>query len=185
MDRDEIAKLTKEYGGDWGLSHSRRLLRLISILAEDIEYDKDVIWLAAHLHDWGAYPQWAVAGMDHALRSTRIAEDFLTANGCPPETLNRVLECIEFHHGGEHDRSIESKLFTDADALDLLGAIGIARIFAMNPRDLRAGYAAVEDWKQKCLNAIRLDKSQRMAQRRALEIDQFIKVFEEESFGYM
>ena len=38
MDRDEIARLTQEYGGDWGMTHTRRLLRLIeTILLSDAD----------------------------------------------------------------------------------------------------------------------------------------------------
>jgi hypothetical protein len=60
IDRDEIVRLTAEYGGQWGLNHARRILQLIAILGEGRTYETDVVWIAAHLHDWGAYPPWAV-----------------------------------------------------------------------------------------------------------------------------
>ena len=59
IDRDEITRLTEEYGGQWGINHTRRLLLLISIIGEGLEYNADAIWLAAHLHDWGGYSPWA------------------------------------------------------------------------------------------------------------------------------
>lgn len=185
MNKEEVARLTKEYGGDWGLNHARRLLRLVSIISADLEYNADVIWLAAHLHDWGAYPHWAVPGIDHSERSMRVAEDYMTQNDYPADTIKRVLECIQYHHGGDYHRSYESKIFTDADALDLLGAIGTMRIAAMNPRDLKAGYAAVSDWKQKSLNAIRTESAQKIAKRRVEVMDYILEMCEEESFGYM
>jgi HD superfamily phosphodiesterase len=67
-DRDEIVRLTEEYGGQWGINHTRRLLQLIAIIGEGLQYDQDVVWLAAHLHDWGAYGPWVQAGVDHAVR---------------------------------------------------------------------------------------------------------------------
>ena len=54
IDRNEIARLTEEYGGEWGMNHTRRLLELISIIGEGMDYNNEAIWLAAHLHDWGA-----------------------------------------------------------------------------------------------------------------------------------
>jgi len=184
MDREEIARLTKDYGAGWGMGHAQRILRLTSIIADGLDYDREAIWIAAHMHDWGGWPHWAIPGIDHAVRSTTVAEEYLSQNDCPMELKNRVLECIEFHHGGDEHRSFESKLFTDADALDLLGAMGTIRIFSMNPRDLQGGYQAVEMWRIKCMNAIRLEGSKRIAARRLETMDQVLRMFEEESFGY-
>ena len=50
-DRDEIAALTEEYGGSWGINHTRRLLRLVDLVGGDQGWDRDAVWLAAHLHD--------------------------------------------------------------------------------------------------------------------------------------
>ena len=51
IDRNEIARLTEEYGGQWGINHTRRLLELISIIGEGMEYNGEAVWMAAHLHD--------------------------------------------------------------------------------------------------------------------------------------
>jgi hypothetical protein len=55
IDRDEIVRSTEEYDGAWGPNHSRRLLALVDALANGELHDKDTVWIAAHLHDWGAY----------------------------------------------------------------------------------------------------------------------------------
>lgn len=183
MNHDEIIKLTKEYGGDWGVDHSERLLKLVSLIAGETEYDKDVIWLAAYLHDWGGYAKWITPGVEHYIRSSEVVRVFLSENQFPQAMIDRVIECIEFHHGGNADRSIESKLFTDADALDLLGAIGIARIFAMNSRDIKSGYMWVNKWKERCENAISLEVTKKIAAERLKYMESFLKLFEAESFG--
>jgi hypothetical protein len=59
IDRDELVRLTEEYGRQWGINHTRRLLQLISIIGEGQSYNADALWMAAHLHDWGAYGKWA------------------------------------------------------------------------------------------------------------------------------
>ncbi len=51
IDKDESIYLTREYGGEWGLNHTRRLLHLIFILGADQIYAEEAVWLAAHLHD--------------------------------------------------------------------------------------------------------------------------------------
>ena len=81
LDRDEIAALTEEYGGAWGINHSRRLLHLVTLIRDDRDYDDEVVWLAAHLHDWGGYSQWAQSGVDHAVRSAEVAAGFLAPEG--------------------------------------------------------------------------------------------------------
>lgn len=185
MNHEEISKLTLEYGAEWGVNHSERLIRLVSIIGEGIEYNREAIWLTAYLHDWGAYQPWIKPGMQHYDRSEEVAREFLTERGCPMDLMELVLECIKCHHGGNPNRSIESRLFTDADALDLLGIVGAARIFAMNPRNLQAGFDALKRYRDMSIKAISLDKTHEIAKKRIEETEQFIRAFEEETFGIL
>ena len=98
---NEIARLTEEYGGQWGINHTRRLARTDHpSSARGWIYNSEAVWIAAHLHDWGAYAPWAEKEVEHALRSRQVADDFLTERNCPAELKALVLECIEFHHAG-------------------------------------------------------------------------------------
>lgn len=182
MTKEDIVNLTIEYGGGPGIAHARRLIHLVSILGEGMEYDKDAIWVAAYLHDWGAYTKWLAPGVDHELRSSEVAREILNDYDCTPEFRERVLEVIENHHGGPLHRSRESRLFTDADALDLLGAVGICRLFA-NAGDVEAGYDAVKSWRDRSLAAISTEKGKQMAQKRLDETNALLAAFEEETFG--
>jgi len=180
---EEIAALTFEYGGDWGVCHSERLLKIISIIGEGIEYNTEAVWLAAYLHDWGGYSQWMKEGVEHYDRSAEVAKDFLTENGYDAELVDLVVECIANHHGGKPDRSIESILITDADALDLLGVVGACRCFAMCPRNITNGYKTVKKYRDISTAAITLDKTREMAEIRIKETEEILKKFEEETFG--
>jgi uncharacterized protein len=184
IDREEIVRLTEEYGGQWGINHTRRLLHLISIIGEGQQYNEDVVWVAAHLHDWGAYSKWAVAGVDHALRSRQVAETFLVERGYPDELLIPTLECIEYHHGSDPKRRVEAILLSDADALDFLGAVGILRDFSKNPKDMRKAYAVVQNRKEKLRQSICLEKSELIASERLERMESLLTAFEEETFGY-
>jgi uncharacterized protein len=183
IDREEIVRLTENYGGSWGLNHTRRLLHLISIIGEGLEYNPEVVWVAAHLHDWGGYPRWAQLGVDHALRSRQIAEEFLVQKGYAPDLLAATLECIEYHHGGDPHRRIEALLLSDADALDFLGVVGVLRDFSKKPGDLRKAYEAVLERKEKLLQSICLESSWAIVAQRLASMERLLATFEEETFG--
>lgn len=180
---EEVAKLTDEYGGDWGVKHAERLIHLVETLAEGQTYDREVVWLAAYLHDWGGYQPWIMPGIEHYDRSVEVVRGFLTERECPDDVMGRVLECIQFHHGGTEDRSIESRLFTDADALDLLGVAGFARCFSMAHRNLQGGIGLVRKYRDLSVSAISTDKGRELAAARIEETDSLIRGFEEELFA--
>src|SRR5690348_17223820 len=116
--RRKIAALTEEYGGEYAIGHAHRLIRLVELIAGDLDYDHDAIWLAAHMHDWGTFPRWSSEGVNHTVRSRQLAEEHLRKLKCPAAVFNRVLEAIEYHHGGADERCVEALLLRDADALD-------------------------------------------------------------------
>ena len=184
ISHEEIMRMTEEYGGEWGINHTRRLLHLISIIGGGVQYDQEVVWLAAHLHDWGAYSPWAQAGIDHVIRSRQVAQEFLQEREVPDELIQAVLECIESHHLGDPDRRIEAILLSDADALDFLGAVGVLRDFAKKPKALREAYKSTKYRREKLPRMICLDKTKEIAQKRIQEMDQILSDFEEETNGY-
>jgi HD superfamily phosphodiesterase len=183
MNHDEILKLTQEYGGRWAVCHAERILANIAAIAEGDSYDAETVWIAAHLHDWGGYAKWAQPGVDHLIRSMQVVPDFLAERSCPPDLAKAIMECIEFHHGGPSGRSIESVLFTDADALDLLGAVGFARVFAMNYRNLEGGVVALKRYRDMSDAAITLPSTRRIAKPRIDELNAILASFESQTAG--
>jgi HD superfamily phosphodiesterase len=184
IDREEVASLTHEYGGQWGISHTRRLLQLISIIGEGLSYNSEALWLAAHLHDWGGYSKWAQKDVDHAARSTEVADAFLTEHGCDPGLQKLVLECIRLHHSGGPDRSLESRLLSDADALDFLGVVGVLRDFSKNPKDMRKAYDTTRTRRAKLPDTLSLARSKELATDRIRQMDELLQSFEDQSWGY-
>ena len=185
-DRNEIARLTEEYCGVWGMNHTRRLLKLVEKLAGDKPYDHEVLWVAAHLHDWGDYKPWAEPGVDHVERSVEVADPLLAGYGCSEPVRSHILECIAHHASPGTDRGIsrEAMLLHDADVLDFLGAVGVLRDFSKNPRDLRAGYKAVSKRRTELPQTLFLPESAELALSRLREMDEFVAAFEAGSFGY-
>lgn len=184
IDPNEIARLTEEYGGQWGINHSRRLLRLVSIISAGQQYNSDAVWLAAHLHDWGGYPKWAQKDIDHALRSSQIAEAFLAERECPENLKELVIECIKLHHNrNSTNRSVESILLYDADALDFLGVVGVLRDFSKNAQDLRKAFEIAKKRRAKLPGSLYLDRSKEIAVERVGYMDELLARFEQDTWG--
>lgn len=117
----------------WGLAHSERnyhnTVRLAE--AEGVALDTDALFVAAFLHDVGGMPAFRVQGVDHAVRSAEVAEPFLTTAGFPMEKWPLARDMILGHtYYGPSPTEPQVVLFRDADILDFLGAIGIARLTA-------------------------------------------------------
>ncbi len=113
----------------WGWRHSERGFLLAREVAreEGLEIDEDVLFAAAFLHDMGAIP-FAKEGVDHAVRSAELAEPLLRKAGFPMAKFPAVKAAILGHmFDKEAGSGAEARVLHDADALDFLGATGIAR----------------------------------------------------------
>jgi len=183
IEKDEIARLTESYGGIWGINHTRRLISLVEVIGEGLDYNLEATWLSAHLHDWGAYAPWAQKDVDHVQRSMQVVEPFLTEHGCPDDLKALVLECIALHHKSGSERSLEATLMRDADVLDFLGAVGVLRDFSKNPRDMRLAYKSVKKRRETLPAILTLDKAKIIAAQRIQHMDELLAWFEAESFG--
>lgn len=183
IDRDEIARLTEQYGGQWGIQHTRRLLELMRRIGAGLTHNAQAVWLAAHLHDWGGYPPWAQKDVDHVQRSMQVVEPFLEERGCPPQLKALVMECIALHHQPGADRSVEAILLRDADVLDFLGVVGALRDFSKNPRDMRRAYDQIKQRRQSLPTLLHLPASKAIAAERLRHMDRLLRDFEAESAG--
>lgn len=183
IDKLEIAHLTEEYGGCWGINHTRRLIHLITRIGEGQNFNQDVVWVAAHLHDWGAYPKWAQKDIAHAIRSAQVAQLFLSERKYPEYFIKLVLQSIRYHHEGGLKLSIEAILLFDADALDFLGTVGIFRDISRNPKDLRKAYEITKKRRETLPDLLVLEKSREIAASRIEQMDKILKWFEQDSWG--
>ena len=117
-----------EAGHDW--FHIERVWKLSKKIAETEECNTDVVELAALLHDI-ADPKFHNGDESIALT---ISRDFLELQGVEESIIEQVLYIIQnisFKNTGEapQDLSIELKIVQDADRIDAIGAIGVARTF--------------------------------------------------------
>lgn len=117
----------------WGASHARRDYELAkSLAATDHKIlDDDVLYTASLLHDMAAFPPWEKAGFDHADRAAEVVDSVLKDTGFPMAKVDQVKDAIRTHMFDRNPVSPEAVYLHDADALDWLGAIGIARTISM------------------------------------------------------
>lgn len=119
----------------WGYSHSVRDYELArAMAAEDhVVLDDDILFAVAYLHDMAAFAPWdrEKEGIDHSDEGARVVDSVLRGSGFPERKLAAVKDAIRTHMYYRTPRGPEAVYLHDADALDWLGAIGVARIFAL------------------------------------------------------
>jgi len=117
----------------WGLSHSVRDYELAKELAaaDAVKLDDDVLYAAAYLHDVAAFAPWRNADVDHQDEAARIVESMLAGTGFPMAKIEAVRGAIRTHMFARDPEGPEAIYLHDADALDWLGAIGVARVFGL------------------------------------------------------
>ena len=116
-------------GHDW--HHIDRVRRLARRIAAAEGANTEIAELAALVHD---IADWKFHGGDDDI-GPREAGRLLTEEGAPAEVIAAVVEIvrsISFKGAGVHTamRTLEGQCVQDADRLDAIGAIGIARCFA-------------------------------------------------------
>jgi len=123
--------------------HQPRLYALASRIGADLNYDDDVVFAAAWLHDIGVFighrPEdpAALACWDNVVYAIEQAPALLRDAGFPEEKIAAVVEAIRTHQPGAHPETIEATILRDADILEQLGAIGILRAVCKIGRDSR------------------------------------------------
>lgn len=122
-------KLTGAEGGhDW--FHTQRVYNNARLIAKDEDVDDLVVALGALLHD---IADSKFHGGDETV-GPRIANEFLSTLAIEKEVIDHVvliIENISFKGGNIEQKftSPELDVIQDADRLDAIGAIGIARCF--------------------------------------------------------
>jgi len=116
-------------GHDWW--HVDRVRRTALALAEHEGADGFVVELAALLHD---VADWKFHGGDEAA-GPRLASSWLRSLGVAEETVAHVADIVgglSYKGAGvpTPPRTVEGAVVQDADRLDAIGAIGVARAFA-------------------------------------------------------
>lgn len=144
MDHELLIKSAEEYvagllennSGGHDISHSIRVYKnALKIAESEPACDMLVVSLASLLHD----------ADDHKLfnnENNENARAFLSGSGITPEKTEEIIKVINSvsfsKNRGRKPETIEGMIVQDADRLDAIGAIGIARTFAFGGEHKRS-----------------------------------------------
>ncbi|WP_035797947.1 HD domain-containing protein [Butyrivibrio sp. MB2005] len=162
-----------------GADHTMRVYHNAQmILAEYTEADSFVVLLSALLHD----------ADDHKLFNTENnmnARTFMERNDIPSETIEQVCRAINSvsfsHNRGKSPETLEGKIVQDADRLDAIGAIGIARTFAYGGKVGRPLSDSIKHFYDKLL-LLKDEMNTDAAKKIALKRHEFLQEFLEEYY---
>ncbi|MDD5738794.1 MAG: HD domain-containing protein, partial [Candidatus Pacebacteria bacterium] len=117
------------------LDHITRVYNLALNLAKGENVDMEVLEAAVLLHDIARVKEDTdpSGNTNHALLGAEMAEKILIEIGFSEQKIKHITECVRTHRnkGNNRPQTIEAKILFDADKLDSLGCIGIARAFAI------------------------------------------------------
>ncbi len=191
MNKCRIVSETKEFvkqkmhdeasGHDW--QHIYRVWRLARKIAKEEKADLFVVELAALLHDLE----------DHKFvkKKQNLAEKFLKRLGVDEKIISQILYIIDnisFSKKLKNLKIKEAKIVQDADRIDALGAIGIARCFATgaklnipiyNPNE-KNSKDSIGHFYEKLLKLEKMmntKSGKRIARERTKFMKQFLKAF--------
>jgi uncharacterized protein len=133
--RTKLAALAAAHAGKDGAHDANHLDRVWrnaqALLPHHPEADALVVLAACYLHDLVNLPKNDPERAQASRRSAQLARHQLAWMGFPPERLDAVAHAIEAHSfsAAIPAESIEARIVQDADRLDALGAVGLARMF--------------------------------------------------------
>lgn len=158
-----------------GYEHSLRVLKLARFIAEREGANLEIVLKAAELHDVARDKE------NHAFESAEIARKILRAQGYSEDFVEAVAHAIEAHSfsGKVKPRTLEAKVLSDADKLDALGAIGVARAFMVAGEKGRSVEETLKHFEEKLLrlkDMLYTETAKKLAEKR----HEFLKLFYEE-----
>jgi len=111
--------------------HIERVYNLAIRLAQEEKADLDTVKAAVLLHDIARAQEDEGTINDHANEGAKMAQKILNEVNFPADKIDNVIHCIETHRFRKHlaPKTLEARILQDADRLDIIGAIGIARVF--------------------------------------------------------
>ena len=167
-----------------GWSHTTRVLKLATELAIKYNADVEAVRISCLFHDAerGFRPE------NHEKRSASLAEKYLRESNASTSLIEKVKKIILNHHSDPDKlETIEEKILWDADKIDALGLIGLARCLmeaGFYKHTIREAIAhALNDLKS-FKDKMHLKETKEIARLKASQMLKFLKELERELGKY-
>ena len=160
-------------------AHVDRVFRTATFLAKQEKADVELVQVGAILHDIGR-----ALGQPHNETGARLAEEMLRQIAYPQDRAKKVAKIILYHPLEFRDKleTLEEKIVWDADKIDLLGAMGIARAFHWGGRrdfDTVVEYCFEEGLR--IYERLNTQTAKRIAAKRHVRTKTFLSALKEEA----
>ena len=122
--------------------HIMRVYKNAELIGGKEGADMEILLPAVLLHDLIVYPKGSAKTSKSADDSADLAEKWLYGYGYPQDKIEKISYCIRTHSYSKRlvPLTLEGKILQDADRLDALGAIGVARTFSVGGSENRTFY---------------------------------------------
>ncbi len=124
------------------------LQSLLHLAKYELSIDLNVLKTAASLHDIACVKEFndKTGSVDHPVLRAEMTDEILRTPGYSEKKTAHVKHCIVAHRfrGKAKPKTEEAKILFDADKLDVLGAIGVARSFMMRVNIARKSIQTVQ-----------------------------------------
>ena len=129
-------------------NHTQRVYNICLKIAENKDVDLEVLKLSALLHDIARVEEDndSTGKIDHAVLGAKKAEKILKDLNFEEDKIKKIKSCILSHrYKNNYEPDLEeAKILFDADKLDVLGAVGVARSFVWVGRNNANIYREVD-----------------------------------------
>lgn len=193
----EKIQINFEPGGSHAFDHTQRVYELSIKLSRGQKVDMDILKAAALLHDIARMKEDCKEVVCHAAHGAEMSKKILEESKFPKEKIEKVCYAINVHRHskGVKAETIEAQILQDADRLDALGAITIARMFSTGGKINRpiydpskplvgniSGYeSTIHGFYAKILKitpeTFNTEKAKKIAKKRYVFVEKFIKQF--------
>ena len=179
-----VRKLYQGNADGHGFAHTIRVWHTAMKIAEtEADCDQEIVSLAALLHD-------ADDGKLFATENNANARSFLSVHGISEEAADyicRAVNSVSFSKNkGKTPDTPEGRIVQDADRLDAVGAIGIARTFAYGGAHGRTPEDSIAHFYEKLLllkDMMNTKKAREIAEERHAFMEQFLREWDAEMFA--
>ncbi len=170
--------------GSHGFDHTLRVIALCEYIGTKEQADMDILIPAAIFHDIARPPE-RTTGVPHEEKGAEMAAEYLNGISYGAERIIHIQHAIRAHRFSTAlvPKTREAKILSDADKLDAMGAIGIARTFLSAGErggDIQDGIDHIHEKLLRLSDLMYTRTGKKLAERRHALLAAFVQALEEE-----
>jgi uncharacterized protein len=170
--------------GSHGLDHVLRVVSLCESIGKVENADMTVLLPAALFHDIARQKEQET-GIPHEEAGARMAEQYLRSIRYEEERILKITHAIRTHRyrSTAKPETLEARILSDADKLDAMGAVGIARTFIRageHGGEIRDGMEHIHDKLLNLYGLMYTETGKKLAEKRHHYICQFLETLTSE-----